>query len=97
MDHRLIVPHLEGPNGDHRKEVLVPGPRTVVAPYFVEPPRLVAAALDAAGLAAAPRSRVFLRAAGQKGARARARRRRRVQERRGRRRHPRREPLRGRL
>ena len=71
MDHRLIVPHLEGPNGDHRKEVLVPGPRTVVAPYFVEPPRLVAAALDAAGLAAAPRSRVFLRAAGQKGARAR--------------------------
>ena len=70
-DHRLIVPHLEGPNGDHRKEVLVPGPRTVVAPYFVEPPRLVAAALDAAGLATAPRSRVFLRAAGQKGARAR--------------------------
>ena len=71
MDHRLIVPHLEGPGGDRRKEVLVPGPRTVVAPYFVEPPRLVAAALAAAGLAAAPRSRVFLRAAGQKGARAR--------------------------
>ena len=70
MDHRLIVPHLEGPNGDHRKEVLVPGPRTVVAHLFVEPPRVVAAALDAAGLAAAPRSRVFLRAAAEGRARA---------------------------
>ena len=60
-DNRLIVPHLEGPNGAHRKEVLAPGPRTVVAPYFVEPPRLVAAALTAAGLQSAPRARVFLR------------------------------------
>ena len=33
----------------------------IVAPYFVEPPRLVAAALKAAGLPSAPRARVFLR------------------------------------
>ena len=39
-DHRLIVPHLEGPNGDHRKEVLRggrgrswrPTPRRAAAP-----------------------------------------------------------------
>ena len=68
-DRRFLVPHLEGAGGDERRGIFGVGPRTVVVPYFVEPRWLLEEALRGRE---APRTKVFLRAAAQKGFRDRS-------------------------